>query len=77
MQSMQMQPLTSKELEYIMDSISNEELLLKQCTATAASSQQPAIQQACMQFARTHEQHLNMLIQALHQHQQLAPTQPQ
>ncbi|MCC3381720.1 hypothetical protein ACFQ5D_02245 [Paenibacillus farraposensis] len=77
MQSMNMQPLTGKELEYIVDSISNEELLLKQCAATAASIQQPAIQQACLQFARTHEHHLNLLFNALQQHQQLAPMQPQ
>lgn len=77
MQSMQMQPLTGKELEYITDSISNEELLLKQCVATAASIQQPAIKQACLQQARTHEHHLSMLTNALQQHQQLAPTQPQ
>jgi hypothetical protein len=77
MQSMNMQPLTGKELEYIVDSISNEELLLKQCAATAASIQQPAIQQTCLQFARTHEHHLNMLLNALQQHQQLAPMQPQ
>lgn len=31
MQSTNMQPLSGKELEYIVDSISNEELLLKQC----------------------------------------------
>lgn len=77
MQSMNMQPLTGKELEYIVDSISNEELLLKQCAATAASIQQPAIQQTCLQLARTHEHHLNMLFNALQQHQQLAPMQPQ
>ncbi|MEC0180578.1 hypothetical protein P4H61_03590 [Paenibacillus peoriae] len=77
MQSMNMQPLTGKELEYIVDSISNEELLLKQCAASAASIQRPAIQQACLQFARTHEHHLNLLSNALQQHQQLAPTQPQ
>ncbi|ALP35462.1 hypothetical protein ASL14_04020 [Paenibacillus sp. IHB B 3084] len=77
MQSTNMQPLTGKELEYIADSISNEKLLLKQCAATAASVQQPAIQQACLQLARTHEHHLNLLSNALQQHQQLAPMQPQ
>ncbi|ADO55476.1 hypothetical protein ACYCS5_22350 [Paenibacillus sp. SEL3] len=77
MQSTNMQPLSGKELEYIVDSISNEELLLKQCAATAASIQHPAIQQACLQLARTHEHHLNLLSNALQQHQQLAPMQPQ
>ncbi|MGF7046679.1 hypothetical protein J2T13_001177 [Paenibacillus sp. DS2015] len=75
MQSMQMQPLTSKELDYIMDSISNEDLLIKQCAATVASSQNPNIQQACRSYIESMEHHLDMLVQSLQQHQQVAPMQ--
>ncbi|MEC0368757.1 hypothetical protein [Paenibacillus chibensis] len=77
MQSGQMQAITGKELEYIVDSISNEDLLIKQCAATAAVTQNPAIQQALQQYIRSMDHHLDMLVQSLQQHQQLAPTQPQ
>ncbi|GIP27990.1 hypothetical protein J23TS9_31200 [Paenibacillus sp. J23TS9] len=77
MQSGQMQAITGKELEYIVDSISNEDLLIKQCAATAATSQNPTIQQACQQYIRSMDHHLEMLVQALQQHQSLAPNQPQ
>ncbi|MWV44168.1 hypothetical protein GRF59_11040 [Paenibacillus sp. HJL G12] len=77
MQSGQMQAITGKELEYIVDSISNEDLLIKQCAATAATSQNATIQQACQQYIRSMDHHLEMLIQALQQHQSLAPNQPQ
>ncbi|MGN7358293.1 hypothetical protein ACTHPF_14315 [Paenibacillus sp. SAF-054] len=77
MQSGQMQPITSKELEYIVDSISNEDLLIKQCAATASVTQNPAVQQALHQYIRSMDHHLDTLVQALQQHQPLAPTQPQ
>lgn len=77
MQSNQLQPLSSKELEYIVDSISNEELLIKQTAATSANSTNPVIQQACEGYIRSFEQHLETLIQTLRQHQNLAPNQPQ
>ncbi|MDO7907398.1 hypothetical protein Q5741_13375 [Paenibacillus sp. JX-17] len=77
MQSNTMQPLTAKELEYIVDSISNEELLIKQCAATASCTQNPSVQQHLQRYIRTHEEHLNALIGALDHHRHLAPTQPQ
>ncbi|WP_434752116.1 hypothetical protein [Paenibacillus amylolyticus] len=77
MQHSQMQALSPKELNYIADSISNEEMLIKQCSATASISTNPAIQQALNQYVRSHEQHMNTLIQTLHQHQSLAPSQSQ
>lgn len=72
-----LQPITAKELEYIADSMSNEDLLIKQCAqlATAASNQN--LRQAGMQEMQTHQQHYQTLLHALQQHQQLAPTQPQ
>ncbi|MBN3523071.1 hypothetical protein [Paenibacillus apiarius] len=72
-----MKPLTAKELEYIADSISNEDLLIKQCAATAASSANTTVQQALTHMVSTHQQHMNILVQTLQQHAQLAPTQPQ
>ncbi|SET87196.1 hypothetical protein [Paenibacillus sp. NFR01] len=77
MQSTQMQALSCKELEYIADSISNEDLLIKQLAATAATTQNQAVQQICQQHLQSHTQHMNSLIQLIQQHQQYAPTQPQ
>ncbi|WP_424767259.1 hypothetical protein [Paenibacillus sp. sgz302251] len=71
------QPLTAKELEYIADSMSNEDLLIKQCTALAVTGTTPALQQLSMQMLQTHQQHYDSLMHALQHHQQIAPTQPQ
>ncbi|WP_042202027.1 hypothetical protein [Paenibacillus camerounensis] len=77
MQSNQMQALSGKELEYIADSISNEDLLIKQLAATAGTTQNQTVQQICVQHIQSHSQHMNSLIQLLQQHQQYAPAQPQ
>lgn len=77
MQSQQMQALSGKELEYIADSISNEDLLIKQLAATAGSTQNQAVRQICIQHIQSHTQHMDKLTQMLTQHQQYAPTQPQ
>ncbi|MOA37018.1 hypothetical protein D3C78_1585820 [compost metagenome] len=71
------QPITAKELEYIADSMSNEDLLIKQCTAAAVSAATPAIRHLCAQMVQTHQQHYDSLLHALQHHQQIAPTQPQ
>lgn len=75
MNASQMQPLTAKELEYISDSISNEEMLLKLTSAVSVISQNAQNQSVIMNQIRTHENHINQLTQALTQHQPLAPTQ--
>lgn len=77
MNSTQMQALSGKEVEYIVDSISNEDLLMKQLAATAGSTQNPTVSQICIQQIQSHSQHMNTLVQLLQQHQQYAPTQPQ
>lgn len=77
MQSTQMQPLTTKELNYISDSITNENLLIKQCAVTAASTQNSIIQQACISYIHSLDNHVDQLVQSLQQHQQLAPAQVQ
>lgn len=73
----QMQPLTRKELDYIADSISNEDLLIKQLAATASITQNPTVRQVCMQHLQSHTNHMSTLTQLIQQHQQFAPTQPQ
>jgi len=77
MQSNQMQPLTRKELDYIADSISNEDLLIKQLAATAGTTQNSTVRQICMQHLQSHANHMGTLTQLIQQHQQYAPTQPQ
>lgn len=77
MQSSQMKPLTGKELEYISDSISNEELLIKQYAATASVTQNQTVRQICQQQIQSHAHHMGVLTQLLQQHQQYAPSQPQ
>lgn len=74
---MQMQPMTAKEMEYVVDSISNEDLLIKQCAVVAVSATNPLLKQTCGQMIQTHQQHVQMLLQSIQQHQQFAPTQPQ
>ncbi|MEK4063604.1 MULTISPECIES: hypothetical protein [Paenibacillus] len=77
MQSNQMQALSGKEVEYIADSISNEDLLIKQLAATAGTTQNATVHQICVQQIQSHTGHMNTLVQLLEQHQQYAPTQPQ
>ncbi|MGG3281973.1 hypothetical protein [Paenibacillus solani] len=72
----QIQPLTSKELDYIVDCISNESMLAKHCAAAAAASQNHALQQALLGFVSRHEQHLNTLVDSLQTHSSIAPAQP-
>ncbi|GGA38243.1 hypothetical protein [Paenibacillus physcomitrellae] len=73
----QMQALTCKELEYISDCISNESMQIKLCSTIASQTQNQSIRQACQQYVQTHEQHMRMLADCLHQHEQLAPAQLQ
>lgn len=73
----QMQPLSGKELSYISDSITNEDMLIKMCAAAAAVGSNPQLGQAITEHMRVHEQHMHVLIDALKQHQPLAPSQAQ
>ncbi|QTH44337.1 hypothetical protein J4772_08070 [Cohnella sp. LGH] len=72
-----MQAITAKELEYIADSMSNEDLLIKQCAIGAATITNPQLRQACSHMVDVHTQHYNTLLSSLQQHQPLAPAQPQ
>lgn len=62
-----MQTPTCKELDYIADSLSNEELLLKQCAAIASITANPAVRNLCQAQVHTHEQHLHTLMNVLQQ----------
>ncbi|MGM9926088.1 MAG: hypothetical protein ACI35R_17720 [Bacillus sp. (in: firmicutes)] len=68
-----MEPLTAKELEYIADSMSNEDLLIKQCVATIAHTQNIAVKQICQQLIGQHSQHYQGLLTLLQQHTAVAP----
>ncbi|GIP22478.1 MULTISPECIES: hypothetical protein [Paenibacillus] len=72
-----LQPLTTKELNYIADSIMNEDLLIKQSVAAAAVSHSNQVQQALNQYIQTHQKHLSMLEESLKAHQNVAPSQTQ
>ncbi len=72
-----MQAITAKELEYIADSMSNEDLLIKQCAIGAATITNPQLRQACSHMVDVHTQHYNTLLSSLQEHQPLAPAQPQ
>ncbi|WP_168122726.1 hypothetical protein [Paenibacillus sp. HB172176] len=72
-----MQPMTAKELEYIVDSMSNEDLLMKQCASLIAMSTHPEIKNCCNSMLQMHQQHYDSLMHAVTHHQQLAPMQPQ
>lgn len=77
MNAQQMQALSCKELEYISDCISNEDMQIKLCSTIAATTQNQAIRQTCQQQVQTHEQNLQTLTDCLRQHEQLAPAQLQ
>ncbi|MFS0723308.1 hypothetical protein [Paenibacillus sp. 1P07SE] len=72
-----MKPITAKELEYLVDSMSNEDLLMKQCAVTAATASNQDLRHQCLQLQVMHQQHYDALLHALEQHQQMAPSQPQ
>lgn len=71
------QPLTAKELEYIADSLSNEDMMIKLCATAAATSQNQQLQQMASHFENVHSQHYQTLLQTLQHHQPIAPTQIQ
>ncbi|MNI45059.1 hypothetical protein D3C73_994650 [compost metagenome] len=72
MNYMQMQPLSSKELNYIADSIANEEALIKLCTAAASVCTNEQIGQEIQNHIQCHEDHMKKLVDCLQQHQPLA-----
>ncbi|MDF2660692.1 MAG: hypothetical protein K0Q94_3483 [Paenibacillus sp.] len=76
MQMNGLQPLTAKELEYVADTMSNEDLLIKLCAATASTTNNPQVRNICLDMLHTHEQHYHTLLNSLQHHMNLAPQQP-
>ncbi|RXI96274.1 hypothetical protein DS745_21305 [Anaerobacillus alkaliphilus] len=72
-----MQPLTTKELEYIVDSMSNEDLLIKQCVAIIGSTQNQNVKQVCQTMVNQHQQHYQQLMNVMQQHQSMGTSQTQ
>jgi hypothetical protein len=72
-----LQALTAKELEYIADSMSNEDLLIKQCAVGAATINNAQFKQVLSHMTDVHTQQYTTLMNSLQQHQSIAPTQPQ
>lgn len=68
-----MKPLTAKELEYIADSMSNEDLLIKQCVSAAAQTNNLQVMQFCKTMIGQHQQHYEALLSMLQQHTSIAP----
>lgn len=68
-----MQPMTGKELEYVADSMSNEDLLLRQTAAVIAVSTHPVLKSCCESMLQTHQANYNVLLSSLQQHQPIAP----
>lgn len=60
-----MQGISAKELSYIADCMSNEEILLKQCAAVASITSNPAVRNQALNQLHTHEQHLHTLMNTL------------
>lgn len=75
MNNMQMKPLSGKELDYIADSLSNENMLIKLCATARSVSANAQISQIIDQHLQVHEQHTHQMMKMLEQHQQIAPTQ--
>ncbi len=72
-----MQPLTSKEMDYISDSLASEDLLMKQCANLVGVSQHPQVRQLFTQLVGRHQQHHHHLMNELQHHQSIAPSQLQ
>jgi hypothetical protein len=70
------QAITGKELEYIADSMSNEDLLIKQCAIAASSISNAQLELTCSHMVDVHTQQYGSLLNALQQHLSMAPTQP-
>lgn len=68
-----MQPLTAKELEYIADSMSNEDLLMKQCVVAAVQAKNGSVKQLCHTLLDRHARHYEHLMNTLQQHVHVAP----
>lgn len=68
-----MQSLTGKELQYIGDSMTNEDLLMKQCIAISTHATTPQFRQICTDLSTRHMQRYDHLLQVLEEHAHITP----
>jgi hypothetical protein len=68
-----MKPLTGKELEYIVDSMANEDLLIKQCINAFIHTNNPLVKQEVSKLTTSLQQHNQKLMGLLSQHLDIAP----
>jgi len=67
-----MDQLTAKELQYLSDQMTNEDLLVKQCMSATTQTQNVQFRQVCLQLASRHQQHCQQIVQLIQQHMYLA-----
>ena len=67
-----MQPLTSKELNYLNDMLSGEDLLIKLCVAAQAGAPQPETLQFLHHVIGEHQRRHDELVHTLEQHESIA-----
>jgi spore coat protein CotF len=57
--------MTHKELQYLEDCLKAEQLAVHKCNFFSSESQDPEIQEVCMNMANKHQQHYNTLLRHL------------
>lgn len=67
-----MQPLSTKELNYIADLLGAEEMLIKTCVAASAVTRQGETQQFLHHAVQAHQRRYDELSHLLSQHENLA-----
>ena len=67
-----MQPLTTKELNYVCDMLSTEDLLARTCAVASSQSMQNDAQQFLHHVIGEHQRRHDELVQLLHQHETVA-----
>lgn len=67
-----MQPLTTKELDYLNDMLSAEDLLTKTCAATLPQAKQGDVQQFLHHVVGEHQRRYDDLLRVIEQHESVA-----
>jgi len=67
-----MQPLTSKELNYVNDMLGGEDLLIKLCVSAQSNILQPEAQQFLHHVIGVHQRRHDELVHILEQHESIA-----
>lgn len=67
-----MQPLTTKELNYMCDMLSAEDLLIKTCAAATMQATQGDVQQFLHHVVGEHQRRYDEILRVLEQHESVA-----